>query len=235
MKLLLINPNSSRHITERLCAEARIAAGAGVAIEGVNPERGPAAIRSKADNDAATATVLALARAHLSDHHGVILGVSMDTALPALRGMIRVPVVGMAQGGLTAACMLHDKVAALTLGAQMVPLYEALTAEYGFASRVVRWRALEIPSAFEHTGTDADTAEQLVAACGDLVAQEGAGAILLCGAVLSGYGRMIAPRLAVPVVDAIAAATLQVMALVRMQRLNDTGAIRCELHLPGQK
>ena len=220
MKLLLINPNSSRHITERLCAEARIAAGAGVVIEGVNPERGPAAIRSRADNDAAIAAVHAMAREHLSDHDGVILGVSMYTALPTLRNMIRVPVVGMAQAGLTAACMLHDKVAALTLGAQMVPLYEALTHRYGFADRVVRWRALEIPAAFTQTTPDPVAADQLVAACDELIARDGAGAILLCGAVLSGYGRMIAPRLGVPVIDAVAAAALQVMLLVRLQRLN---------------
>ena len=221
MKLLLINPNTSRHITEMLCAEARVAAGAGVIIQGVNPECGPVAIRSKADNDAAIAAVHAMARQHLGDHDGVILGVSMDTALASLRNTIRVPVVGMAQSGLTAACMLHDKVAALTLGAQMVPLYEELTHGYGFAERVVRWRALEIPGAFTQTSPDVDTADQLVAACDDLIARDGAGAILLCGAVLSGYGRMIAPRLGVPVVDAIVAATLQVMALVRMQRLNN--------------
>lgn len=220
MKLLLINPNTSRHITDRLCAQARIAAGAGVVIEGVNPVSGPAAIRSKADNEAAIAAVHAMARAHLSDHDGVILGVSMDTALPSLRSAIRVPVVGMAQAGLTAACMLHDKVAALTLGAQMVPLYEALTESYGFAARVVRWRALEIPAAFTQTTLDPGTAGQLVAACNDLIARDSAGAILLCGAVLSGYGRMIAPRVGAPVVDAIVAATLQVMALAQMQRLN---------------
>ena len=220
MKLLLINPNTSRHITERLCAEARIAAGAGVVIEGVNPASGPAVIRSKADNDAAIAAVHAMAREHLSDHDGVILGVSMDTALASLRKMVRVPVVGMAQAGLTAACMLSDKVAGLTLGAQMVPLYEALTEDYGFAARVVRWRALEIPAAFVQEGPDAGSADQLVKACDDLIARDGAGAILLCGAVLSGYGRMIAPRLDVPVVDAIVAATLQTMVLVRLQRLN---------------
>lgn len=220
MKLLLINPNTSRHITERLCAEARIAAGAGVVIEGVNPETGPTAIRSKADNDAAIAAVHAMARDHLGDHDGVILGVSVDTALSSLRAAIRVPVVGMAQAGLTAACMRHDKVAGLTLGAQMVPLYEGLTQDYGFAARVVRWRALEIPAAFTQTMIDTDTADRLVEACDELVARDGAGAILLCGAVLSGYGRAIAPRVGVPVIDAIAAATLQVMLLCRLQRLN---------------
>jgi len=223
MKLLLINPNTSRHITERLCAEARLAAGAGIVIEGVNPESGPAAIRSKADNDAAIAAVHAMAREHLGDHDGVILGVSMDTAVYSLRKMVRVPVVGMAQAGLTAACMLHDKVAGLTLGAQMMPLYEALTEDYGFATRVVRWCALEIPAAFTQAGPDVGTADQLVTACDDLIARDGAGAILLCGAVLSGYGRMIAPRLGVPVIDAIAAATLQAVALVRLQRLNRGG------------
>lgn len=220
MKLLLINPNTSRHITERLCSEARLAAGAGVSITGVNPQHGPSVIRSKADNDAAVAAVHALAREHLRDHDGIILGVSMDTALASLRAAVGVPVVGMAQAGLTAACMLSDKVAGLTLGEQMVPLYEALTNEYGFASRVVRWRALDIPVAFTQTEPDAATADQLTAASEALIDYDGAGAILLCGAVLSGYGRLIAPRLGVPVVDAIAAAALQTMALVRLQRFN---------------
>lgn len=220
MKLLLINPNTSRHITERLCAEARRAAGPDVVIEGVNPDQGPAAIRSKADHDAAVASVHAMARAHLTDHDGILLGVSLDTALQTLRPAMRVPVVGMAQGGLTAACLLRDRVAGLTLGAHMVPLYEALTRDYGVSDRVVCWRALEIPSAFTQMSPDTATRDYLLVACRELVRDHQASAILLCGAVLCGYGSMLAPLLEVPVIDAMAAATLQLIALIRLQRIS---------------
>lgn len=220
MKLLLINPNTSRHITERLCAEARCAAGPGVVIEGVNPDQGPAAIRSRADHDAAVASVHAMAQMHLADHDGILLGVSLDTALQSLRPAMRVPVVGMAQGGMTAACLLSDRVAGLTLGTHMLPLYEALTRDYGLSDRLVCWHALEIPSAFTQISPDTATRNQLLLACRALVRDHQASAILLCGAVLCGYGSMLAPMLEVPVIDAMAAATLQLIALVRLQRMS---------------
>ena len=217
MKLLLINPNTSTHVTERLLVQARRAAGARAEVVGVTATSGPAIIRSRADNELAAHSVLELAQRHRAGCDAVILGVSMDTALRPLRKRLDIPVVGMAEAALLTACMLGERIGCLTLGAQMLPLYEELTASYGLDARVACWRALELPTAFG-PALDGDVAQALCEACARMAADDGAGVVMLCGAVLAGYAARIAPEVRVPVIDCIEAATQQAMALVDLRR-----------------
>lgn len=216
MKLLLINPNTTVHVTDRMLAQARLAAGPQVEVSGVTADFGPAFIGSRAENAIAGHAVLELAARHHAGFDAVILGVSMDTALPALREMLDIPVVGMAEAALLTTCMLGGRIGCLTLGTRLLPLYEELTASYGFASRVARWRALDLPAAYG-PAVDGGVAQQVRAACDMLIAEDGAESVLLCGAVLTGYAAHLAPVLPVPVIDCIEAATRQAMLLAQMR------------------
>jgi allantoin racemase len=211
MKLLLINPNTTQHVTDRMLMQARLAAGARAEVVAVTAAFGPAIIASRAENAVAAHAALELAARHQAGFDGVILGVSLDTALRPMREMLDIPVVGMAEAGLLTACMLGGRIGCLTLGERLLPAYEELTQSYGLASRVSRWRALELPAAYGPS-VDPQAAREIGAAC-EGMAEDGADVVLLCAAVLSGYASHIAHELQVPVIDGIEAATRQAMLL----------------------
>lgn len=216
MKLLLINPNTTEHVTERMLAQARRAAGARAEVIGVTAASGPAIIGSRAENAIAGYAAIELAVLHHAGFDAVILGVSMDTALRALREMLDIPVLGMTEAALLTGCMLGGRIGCLTLGPRLLPLYEELTSSYGLSSRVAGWRALDLPAAYSHD-VDADVAQRVGEACRRMVTDNSADVVLLCGAVLAGYAARVAPTVNVPVIDCIEAATQQAMALVDLR------------------
>ena len=223
MKILLINPNTSQHVTERMRATAQLAIGDAAAIQAFTAQSGPAIISSRSENAIALAEMLRLAAAHQEGHDVLMLGVSIDTGLQALREMLDIPVVGMAEAALLTASMLGGKIGCLTLGAAMVPVYEELTASYGLASRVSKWRAIEVPSAFKVTDADPEVERALIQASKQLVHQDGSDVIVLCGAVLAGYARQVSTAVGVPVVDPAQAAALQALTLARMRPAKQSG------------
>lgn len=217
MNILLINPNTSEHVTQRLLLQAKLVVGESATIHAYTAQTGPAIISSRSENAIALAEMLRLAATHQIGHDVLVLGVSIDTGLMALREMLDIPVVGMAEAALVTASMLGGKIGCLTLGASMVPVYEELTASYGFVQRVSKWRAIEMSSAFSVTGVDPLVAKALIHACEQLVRQDGSDVIVLCGAVLAGYAQQISVAVGVPVVDPMQAAVLQALTVAQMQ------------------
>lgn len=212
MKILLINPNTTQRITDNLVAQARRVVGSAAEIVGVTAKTGPAIIRSAQDNRVAEQSMIEMATAHHVDCDAIVLGVSMDTALHAVRALVPVPVVGMTEGGLLTACLLGQRVGCLTLGSHMRALYEQLSTSYGLETRIVKWHAPDLAVAYE-AGPSPEIVEGLVRECQVLIDDEHADVIVLCAAVLSGYGHALGHRLRVPVVDAIQAAALQAVSL----------------------
>jgi len=216
MKILLINPNTTQRITDSLVVQAQRAVGATAHIIGLTAKTGPAIIRSAEDNRVAEQSMVEMAMTLGGGYDAIVLGVSMDTALQSVRALVPQPVVGMTEGGLLAACLLGQRIGCLTLGSHMVPLYEQLSTRYGLATRVVKWHAPNIAAAYE-VGPNPEIIEALVQECQILIDDDQADVIVLCAAVLSGYGPWLAPSLRVPVVDAIQAAALQAVSLVHLR------------------
>lgn len=212
MRILLINPNTSAHVTERMVEQARKTAGSKAEIVGATATFGPQFINSRAANTIAAHACLDVAARQASGFDAIVLGVSMDTGLAAVRELLDMPVVGMAEAGLKASCTLGARVGCLTLGNQLLPLYREMTAGYGMSDRV-QWKAIELPAAY---GTDiaADVAIAIRDACEQMVKEESIDVVALCGAVLAGYAETISEGVSVPVVDCIDAAVRTAISLV---------------------
>jgi len=217
MKILIINPNLVQGVTDALASAARRVAAPGTEILAVTGTFGPEVIGSRAENALAAHGVLDLAAKHAAGCDAVVLGVSLDTGLQALRELLDVPVVGMAEAGLHAASLIATRIALLTFGVRMVPLYEELVREHGFASRVVRVDALTHgpKDVFSNAGR---VREATVELCRRLVETNRAEAIVLAGAAFSVLGAMQAD-VPVPLVDGIQAAVPLAEMLVRLGSL----------------
>ena len=215
VRILLINPNTTQHITDILVTQAQNVVGSFAQIEGRTAISGPAIIRSAEDNMAAERSIIEMACEHYG-YDAIILGVSMDTALQIIRSKVDIPVVGMTEGGLFTACMMGQRLGCITLGSHLAPLYEQLSSSYGLGSRVIKWHAPNISAAYE-IGPNPEIIEALVKECNVLIDDFQADVIVLCAAVLTGYASLLKPRVRVPIVDAIEAAALQAISLTKLR------------------
>lgn len=211
MRLLLINPNSSAHITERLAASARSALAAGDVLTAVNASDGPRVVRDASALQPAEASALALAATHAPGHDAIVLGISLDGAAVTLRERYpALPVIGMTEAALLTAALRAERLGLLTLGKALLPLYRQRVAQIGLAARLAACEAPEAGDAFATGGTlvAPDVLEPMAAACSRL-RQAGAEAIVLAGAVLCGYAEVLQVRSGVPVFDGVDCAVRQ--------------------------
>lgn len=211
MRLLLINPNTSAHITARLAASARQTLVAGDELLAVTAASGPRAVRAAADLQPANASALALATRHAASHDAIVLALSLDGAAVQLRQQHpNLPVIGMTEAALLTACLRCDRLGVLTLGSAMLPLYRQRIAQVGLVSRVAAYEAPEAPDAFDAGEPTVSPAllDRLVEAIARL-RLSGAQGIVLAAAVLCGYAEVLQVRCAMPVFDGVACAVRQ--------------------------
>lgn len=206
MRLLLVNPNTSRHITERLALSAHGALPPGAQLTALTADHGPAAVRSPEELQAAAERVLAMALAHQADHDAVLIGISLDCGLAATRAACApTPVVGMTEAACLAALQIGPRLGVLTLGAAMANSYREHVCDLGFADALVGVAAPECPAAFaaEPGAVLPEVLDTLVSASQPLCAA-GACSVVLAGAVLCGYAPALQQRLGLPVLDGVA-------------------------------
>lgn len=207
-RLLLVNPNTSTHITERLALSARGQLPAGVALTALTASEGPAAVRSPAELTAAAERVCTMAAAHQADHDAVVVGISLDSGLAATRAAWAPrPVLGMTEAACHLACTAGPRFVLLTLGAAMADSYRDHVAQLGLATRLAGVAAPEAPEAFTAApqavlpGVVDVLARAAAPLCGPDV-----GSVVLAGAVLCGYAPALSQRLGLPVFDGVACA-----------------------------
>jgi allantoin racemase len=217
MRLLLINPNTSEHITERMLIAARAALGPDVQVDGATARFGPAVIGTRSEAAIAAHGGLDVAAREAAGYDAVVLGVSLDCGLAPMRELLDIPVAAMTESGLACAGMLGQRIGLLTLGGRMLPLYRELVAGYGMQERMAGWCAPDLPAAFGGGSAPDDAVADAVAhAVARMVEENGVEVVLLSGAVLAGYAALLRERVDVPLVDCAAAAALQAVALVRL-------------------
>lgn len=211
MRLLLINPNSSAHITARLAVSARQALVAGDELSAVTAASGPRAVRAAADLQLAETSALSLATTHAARHDAIVLAISLDGAAVQLRQQHpNLPVIGMTEAALLTACLRCDRIGLLTLGSAMLPLYRQRVAQVGLVSRVVGYEAPEALDAFD-AGAPSVSPSMLVrlVEATERLRQSGAQGIVLAAAVLCGYADALQSRCAMPVFDGVTCAVRQ--------------------------
>jgi allantoin racemase len=215
MRILVLNANTTPFVTETAASEARRVASPGTEIVPATADFGAAIVGTRAEHAIAEHAAVVLAARHAPGCDAVVIAVSYDTALKSLREMLDVPVVGMTEAALTAACMLGGPIGLISFGKRVWPVYRELIAGYGLTDRIAGSRVSDNTTAY----TPGDTAaldNELVATAHDLIEQDGAESIVVLGAVMAGAARRIEDRVPVPVLDGMRAAVPLAEALVRI-------------------
>jgi Asp/Glu/hydantoin racemase len=214
MRLLLINPNTTPLITDKVMAMARRVAAPGTELVGVTGRFGAAYVACRAAYAIAAHAALDAWAEAPGPFDAVVLACFGDPGLDALRELSSAPVAGMAEASIHAACQLGGRFAIVTGGERWQPMLREFVAARGLADRLAGIRTVAPTGADIARDPDASLAV-LAAACAD-AASAGADSVILGGAGLAGLAARLAQRVAVPLIDGVAASVTQAEALARL-------------------
>jgi allantoin racemase len=212
MRLLVINPNSTASMTEKIGIAARDAASAGTEILAVNPVGGPVSIEGYYDEALSVPGLLHVIQA-TPGFDAVIIACFDDTGLDAARCLTNRPVLGIGEAAYHFASMIANKFSVITTLARSVPALEHNLQRYGLAARCARVRSSEVAVLeLEHPGSDAY--DRISAEIGRAVAEDRAEAVVLgCAGMADLAGRLGAEH-GLPVLDGVSCAVRLAEAMV---------------------
>jgi Asp/Glu/hydantoin racemase len=100
MKILLINPNTSRDTTAMMVAIARSCVPDGIVVTGATATRGPPMITTPAALAAAAAEVVGIGIREAAEVSGIVVGAFGDPGLEELRRNVSIPAVGICEAAM---------------------------------------------------------------------------------------------------------------------------------------
>jgi len=214
MRILVVNPNSTRQMTEKIGAAARLAATSGTEILAVNPDGGPPAIEGFYDEAMCVPGLLDIIGT-TDGFDAVVIACFDDTGLDAARCLTDRAVVGIGEAAYHMASMLANKFSVVTTLARSVPALEHNLTRYGLASRCARVRASDVPVLeLERPGSDART--RISAEVGRAVAEDRAEAIVLGCAGMADLAASLSAEHGLPVIDGVVSAVALCESMVRL-------------------
>jgi len=214
MHIRVINPNTTRAMTDLIGRSARVVAAPGTLVDAVQPTMGPASIESHYEEALAVPGLLeqvALGEAEGVD--GYVVACFGDPGVDAARELARGPVIGIAQAAMHAASLVGRRFAVVTTLGRTTARAGELVDRYGFRDACVAVRACEVPVlALE----DAGARTRLVDECRRAVQQDGADAVVLGCAGMAELCAAVSAEIGVPVVDGVAAGAVLAQSLVAL-------------------
>ncbi|MEP9350532.1 aspartate/glutamate racemase family protein [Xanthobacter sp. KR7-225] len=216
MRILLINPNTSADMTQRMVATARPMLAPDVELLALTATQGLPYIASRAEAVVAGAITLEMIAAHQDGMDAVVIAAFGDPGLIAARELFDLPIVAMAEAAMLTACMLGPRFSIVTFSPALTPWYEDAVALSGMQARCASIRVPEVGfrsvSDVQH-----ELEAELVEMTRRAVAEDKADAVILAGAPLTGLAQRVADRVPVPLVDPLSAAVGQAQVLARLK------------------
>ena len=213
MKILVVNPNTTVSMTEKIGEAARSVAAPGTEITAVNPDKGPASIEGYYDEVFSVPGIIEeIEKGETAGFEGFVIACFDDTGLDAARTVTEKPVIGICEAAMHMASLVANNFTVVTTLPRSIPAIEALARRYGMGERC-RVRAAEIAVLdLEEPGSEASRRVREVVA--RAVEEDGAEAMLLGCAGMADLARDLTEEFGRPVIDGVAAAVKLVEAAV---------------------
>ena len=210
----VINPNTSRAMTDGIARTAREAAGPGSTVLAVTSAMGPASVESHYDEALAVPGVLAAVRdGERAGADAHVIACFGDPGLAAAREAAAGPVVGIAEAAAHLATFLGRSFSVVTTLSRTTGHTRDLMRGYGFGAACAGVHACDIavldldsPSAWASVGK----------ACVSARDADGCDVIVLGCAGMTGLAATLSAELGLPVVDGVAAAVKLAESLVAL-------------------
>ncbi|MDP3239030.1 MAG: aspartate/glutamate racemase family protein, partial [Reyranella sp.] len=183
--ILLINPNTTKSITDLVLKTAKGFASKGTRLRALTGSFGPRYIASRAGYAIASHAALDAYANDRRPKDAVVLACFGDPGLAALKEVSPVPVVGMADASILQACAMGNRFSIVTGGERWKSMLEEFVANHGLSSRLASVRTVA-PTGADIARDPTAAMELLAKGCSACVKEDGADVVILGGAGLAG-------------------------------------------------
>lgn len=221
MRLLLINPNTTVSMTDRMLELGRPIAGPSVQLVGATGRFGARYVASRASYAIAGHAALDCYAEQGQGVDAVLLACFGDPALFALKELSDAPVIGMAEASCQAASVDGRRFSIVTGGERWRPMLEEFVASIGLRDRLAGIAAVA-PTGGDIARDPEGALAILADACCHCVRDHGADTVILGGAGLAGLATRIQDRVQVPLIDSFEAVLHAGLALARTKHAKPT-------------
>jgi allantoin racemase len=201
-RLLVINPNTTSSVTDKIAAHVREAVGDQVEVMAVTGGFGSGYISCEAAYAVAGHAALECLRQHGQGCDGVLLACFGDPGLFALREVATVPVTALAEAALETAAARGTRLSVVTGGPVWKPMLLRFAASLGLRDTVASVRTIAMDGG-QIAASPELALDALAAQCELAATEDGATEVILGGAGLAGLARLLQPRCPVPVIDSV--------------------------------
>ena len=212
MKIKVINPNTTRSMTDTIAKAARAVAAPGTEIVGVTSRDGAVSIEGHYD-EAMSIVGLVTAINEEPTADAYIIACFGDPGLLAAREIATGPVLGIAEAAMHAASFLATGFSIVTTLERTRIIAEHLVRNYGMEHHCRRVRATDIP-VLELENPHSNSRQLILRECERAIEEDKSGAIVLGCAGMADLNAFLEDKLQVPVVDGVTAAVKFAEALV---------------------
>lgn len=217
MRILLINPNTTSSITQRMAAYANEVVNGDAIFVPVTGRFGARYISSRAAAAIAGHAALDALAGHVEGCDAIYLACFGDPGLAACKEISPVPVIGMAEAACIQAAREGRRFAIVTGGTRWKAMLEEFVATLGLSGQLAAIRT--IAPTGDQIAQDPDAALALLADAGTACAREdGADVVILGGAALAGLAQRVQPRVPVPLLCSVATGAKAVIAAAQAGR-----------------
>ena len=218
MKLHIINPNTSRRMTEMIRSSAEQAAAFGTEIVCEGLRRGPEYADCAYDGVIVSHELVQMVQADMrmaAGYDAYVVASFADPALDALRELTDKPVVGIAESALHFASFLGYKFAVINTLPRLERTFEDEVRRAGASDRLPLEKLPPYrDSSFLESTEDAKA--MLVKTAREAIEQDGAEVIILAGGMLAGYAGFLSAAIGAPVLDGVKCAVKMAEALAAL-------------------
>jgi len=215
MKIMVINPNTSRSMTDHLRQELERIKRPDTELTVVCAEKGPETIESAYDEAFAIPPTLELVKkANQEDYHAIIIACFSDPGLEAAKEISKIPVIGIEESSLHMAAMLGAKFTVVTPRRQRIPSKREHVHIRGMGHFLASVRSLDLSVA--ETDSNPEMTKKRVLEVAKQAVEDGAEVIILGCAGMAGYAPEIESKLNVKVLDPMAVALKVAEAVVEL-------------------
>ena len=204
MKLLVINPNTSESVTEKIATVAKSMAANDTEIEFVTANYGVPYIATRAEAIIGGRVVLEILAERESEFDAAIIAAFGDPGLGAARELMAIPVIGLTEASILMACPLGRTFSVVSFSSRLEHWYRECIAWHGMTGRLASIRMLDA-KVTDVGQVQAENEDLLVELAGRTIQEDGAEVVILAGAPLAGLALRVRDRIPVPLVEGVAA------------------------------
>lgn len=200
MRILIINPNTSTDVTDKIRKEALKYENNNHKIEVIKASYGPKGIETYYDELVSSYAVVEELKTREGSYDAAIIACFSDPGLFAAKEIIGVPVVGICEATLHIASLYGSRFSVVSSGgSEDISIFHEIVSRYGFEKKLASVRYLNVGVA----GVNFDILEETERKASQCILEDGALSIVLGCAAFSGFGDILSKKLNRPIFDGI--------------------------------